>query len=307
MGNVGFTEEVCNYLLGADHPVPLLFSSSVQAEQDTPYGRSKREAEEVVRRYASQKNTRAIIYRLTNVFGKWARPDYNSVVATFCHRAARDLPLTISDPHHEIEFVYIDDVVAHFGQELTKDDANGVFYRDVRPSFRATLGRLAELVGSFRSMRHTSRLQEFGDPFTRKLYATYLSYVETDDFAYPLDRKCDSRGCLAEFVKSASAGQVFVSTTQPGTTRGDHYHHTKTEKFMVLEGEAIIRLRDVRGGEVIEYAAHGDDFLVVDIPPGYAHSIENVGDSQLVTLFWASEVFDPHNPDTTSLRVLATP
>jgi UDP-2-acetamido-2,6-beta-L-arabino-hexul-4-ose reductase len=302
-GNVGFTVEVCDHLLEIGHPVPLVLSSSIQAELDNPYGVSKRRAEEVVERYARQSGARGVVYRLKNVFGKWCRPHYNSVVATFCHNIARDLPITISDPERELELVYIDDVVGHFAHEIRAREP-GVYYREVRPVHRITLGRLAELIRSFQHMRETLLVPDLSDPFTRKLYGTYLAYLEPDDFAYPLDKKCDPRGCLAEFVKSSAFGQVFVSRTVPGITRGNHYHHTKTEKFLVLQGEAIVRFRHIQSGEVIEYRVSGEEFQVVDIPPGYTHSIENIGPGELVTLFWASEVFDPDQPDTHALPVL---
>jgi UDP-2-acetamido-2,6-beta-L-arabino-hexul-4-ose reductase len=302
-GNVGLTEKVCQYLLALGRSTPVLLSSSIQVERDNPYGRSKLHAEKVIQRYAEQSGARGIIYRMKNVFGKWSRPNYNSVVATFCHNIARDLPITISDPDHEIEFIYIDDVVEHYEGELAADDPGGVIYREVEPSYKVTLGDLATLIRSFRSIRDTLHLPDLADPFVRKLYGTYLSYLEREEFAYALDQKCDPRGCLAEFIKSKSAGQIFVSRTEPGITRGNHYHHTKTEKFLILAGEAVVRFRDIRNGEVIEYRVRGEDFKVVDIPPGYTHSIENVGDTQLVTLFWASEIFDQDHPDTRYLPV----
>jgi UDP-2-acetamido-2,6-beta-L-arabino-hexul-4-ose reductase len=302
-GNAGFTADVCHQLLEIGRPVPIVLSSSIQADLDNPYGISKRRAEEVVKRYAQESGGRGVIYRLKNVFGKWCRPHYNSVVATFCHNVARDLPITISDPERELELVYIDDVVTHLVKEIGVRKP-GVFFRQVRPVHSITLGGLAELIRSFRQMRDTLLVPDLSDPFTRKLYGMYLTYLELDDFAYPLDQKCDPRGCLAEFVKSPTFGQVFVSRTVPGIVRGNHYHHSKTEKFLVLQGEAVIRFRHIQSGQVLEYRVSGEDFKVVDIPPGYTHSIENTGACELVTLFWASEMFDPHQPDTYALPVL---
>ena len=301
-GNVGFAAEVCDRLLEIGRPVPIVLSSSIQAELDNPYGVSKRRAEDVIKRYARQGGARSIVYRLQNVFGKWCRPQYNSVVATFCHNIAHDLPITISDPGRQLQLVYVDDVVDCFVGEIGSREP-GVYYRQVSPVHQITLGRLAELIHSFRQMRVTLMVPDLSDPFTRELYGTYLTYLETGDFAYPLNRKYDARGCLAEFVKSPTSGQVFVSRTAPGITRGNHYHHTKTEKFLVLQGEAVIRFRHIRNGQVLEYRIHGEEFQVVDIPPGYTHSIENVGPGDLVTLFWASEVFDPNQPDTHALPV----
>lgn len=308
-GNVDFTTKVCQYLLDMQRPVPIALCSSIQVELDNPYGASKRQAEVVVKNYAEASGARAAIYRLNNVFGKWCRPNYNSVVATFCYNIAHDLPITISDPDRELTFVYIDDVVEAFvaeasGQQSAVSDQVGkAKYREVTPIYHVTLGRLAELIRSFYEMRETLILPALDDAFTRKLYGTYLTYLETGDFAYDLTQRCDPRGCLAEFVKSPTFGQIFVSTTRPGVTRGGHYHHTKTEKFLVLQGEAIVRFRQIEGDRVLEYPVSGEGFRVVDIPPGYTHSIENVGDTDLVTLFWASEVFNPDQPDTFRMEV----
>jgi UDP-2-acetamido-2,6-beta-L-arabino-hexul-4-ose reductase len=302
-GNVDLTERTCQILLDSGRAVPILLASSIQAERDNAYGRSKLRAEKVVCDYAQRSGAGSIIYRMKNVFGKWSRPNYNSVVATFCYNIGRDLPITVSDPDHEVEFIYIDDVIDSYEGELALNESECVIYREVEPSYTVTLGELAERIRSFRSMRDTLRIPNFDDPFTQKLYGTYLSYLAPDDFSYDLDQKCDPRGCLAEFIKSESAGQLFVSRTEPGITRGNHYHHTKTEKFLVLAGKAVVRFRDIRNRKVLEYHVRGEDFRVVDIPPGYTHSIENIGDTQLVTLFWASEIFDQDHPDTEYLPV----
>jgi len=304
-GNVDLTARICNYLLAAGRTVPILLSSSIQAELDNPYGVSKRQAEEVLTDYAQRSGARVVVFRLTNVYGKWSRPNYNSVVSTFCHNIANNLPITISDPNREIDFIHVDDVIRCFMEELTVDSPAGVHYRDGRPSYPVTLGRLAELLRSFRASRQTLIVPDFSDAFTHKLYGTFLSYLAPDDFAYNLTKRTDPRGSLAEFVKSPPFGQIFVSRTKPGITRGNHYHHTKTEKFLVLEGEAIIRFRHIKSDEVIEYSVQGEEYRVLDIPTGYTHSIENVGDGELITLFWASEIFDPDRPDTAWEEVLS--
>jgi UDP-2-acetamido-2,6-beta-L-arabino-hexul-4-ose reductase len=303
-GNADLTVEVCNRLLVLGRAVPVVLTSSIQAALDNPYGISKRQAEETVKAYSQQSGAPAMIYRLKNVFGKWCRPNYNSVVATFCYDIAHDLPIAISDPNRELDLVYIDDVVRSFSRHLEATPSNGITALEVEPSYQVTLGNLADQIHSFRQMRKTLQVPNFAEEFTRKLYATFLSYFEPDNFAYTLEQKCDARGCLAEFVKSAQFGQLFVSRTHPGITRGNHYHHTKTEKFLVLEGQAVIRFRSILDGAVIEYRVAGEDFRVVDIPPGYTHSIENVGTNELVTLFWASEIFNPIQPDTNALAVL---
>lgn len=301
--NAEFTSTICDQLLARERAVPIVFASSIQANMDNAYGRSKRRAEEAIKAYAQQSGAPARIYRLKNVFGKWSRPNYNSVVATFCHNIAHDLPISISDPQREVELVYIDDVVHAFLQHVGIPLSGVISSIDVQPAYQIGLGRLGDLVKSFRHSRKSLEFPDFSDELTRKLYATFLSYLEGDDLAYALELKQDERGCLAEFAKSLQFGQLFISRTRPGVTRGNHYHHTKTEKFLVVEGQAVIRFRSILDDRIIEHRVSGQDFRVLDIPPGYTHSIENVGPNEVVTLFWASEVFDPEKPDTTSLIV----
>lgn len=323
-GNTGFTQMLCERLCALGRKPTISFSSSIQAELDNPYGISKRRAEEALMHFSEETGARVVIFRMKNVFGKWCRPNYNSAVATFCHNIARNLPISISDRANEVHLVYVDDVcmamMEAVGMSLSppKHFVTSVdsAYAEIEPSFKITLGSLADTIHSFKATRSSLQVPAFDDPFIRRLYATYLSYLEESDFTYGLDIKTDNRGSLAEFLKSASFGQIFVSRTKPGITRGNHYHHTKTEKFLVVQGDAIIRFRDVRTeirdqkseasvrrmpdqrSSVIEYRVSGDEFRVVDIPPGYTHSIENIGEEELVTLFWANQIFDPDNPDT---------
>ena len=302
-GNVDFTQQVCDLLTAQNRPIPIVLSSSIQATRANPYGMSKKSAEVIVADYGQATGSSAYIYRLPNVFGKWCRPNYNSVVATFCHNIANELPITISDRANQLTLVYIDDVVEAFAAHLNQPKDNGTQHPEVATTHQTTLGELADLLTLFRQSRRSLHIADLGNPLIKKLYATYLSYLATDDFAYDLHQRCDPRGCLAEFVKSEPFGQIFVSRTVPGITRGNHYHHLKTEKFLVLEGDAIVRFRHILDENVIEYPVKGSDFRVVDIPPGYTHSIENVGSGELVTLFWASEIFNPEHPDTTYLTV----
>lgn len=309
-GNAGFTETICKSLDRLGRRPTVVLSSSIQAGLDNPYGISKRRAEETLQNWSQRTGGRSVIFRLKNVFGKWCRPNYNSVVATFCHNIAHDLPIAISDPDRELELVYIDDVVAAFTAILDETAGSELCsFREVPRCYKITLGCLAEKIRSFRQSRQNLKLPSFADDFTRCLYATYLSYLEAPDFAYNLEVKTDNRGSLAEFMKSEHFGQIFVSRTKPGITRGNHYHHTKAEKFLVVEGEAVIRFRPIwsRNGSpkqhIIEHRVSGRDFHVVDVPPGYTHSIENVGGTEMVVLFWASEVFDPQNPDTIAMQV----
>ena len=302
-GNAELTRRICAKLIALGHKPKLVLSSSIQAEQENPYGLSKRVAEESIRAYTEKTSAPGVVYRLKNLFGKWCRPNYNSVTATFCHNIANGLPIQISDPANVVELTYIDDVVAAFLAELS-DKRPGFRMGDALPSHGTTLGELAALVQGFRDSRMTLLLPDLSRPFVRALYATYLSYLPTDGFAYGLDVKTDPRGKLAEFIKQPCFGQIFVSRTRPGITRGNHFHHTKVEKFLVIEGEAVIRFRPIEGAEVTQYPVRGEDFKVVDIPPGYTHSIQNVGSGDLVTLFWSSQVFDESNPDTGFLQVI---
>ena len=303
-GNRGLTETICEELSRrADKPL-LLLSSSIQAALENPYGVSKRGAEEAIRTYAAA-GGRSVLFRLPGVFGKWSRPNYNTVVATFCHNVARDLPISVSNPAQEIDRVHVDWVVDAFLAEATNPPPPGECREGVvSPVQRIALGELADLIRSFKDSRVSLRLPDLDSRFVHNLYSTYLSFLPEDAFAYNLDKKTDPRGSLAEFVKSAHFGQIFVSRTKPGITRGNHYHHAKTEKFMVVEGSGVVRFRKIGGDEVLEYPVSGEDYRVVDIPPGYTHSIENVGSGEMVTLFWASEIFDPARPDTYFEEVL---
>jgi UDP-2-acetamido-2,6-beta-L-arabino-hexul-4-ose reductase len=305
VGNTGFTEKICRRLIEFDRRPLIVMSSSSQAALENPYGLSKLNAEKILQGWTERQGGHAISYRLKNVFGKWCRPDYNSVTATFCHNIAHDLPITITDSNRVLELIYIDDVVAAMVEAMNLPPALAYELREIKTSYLVTLGELAHKIQSFRDSRKTLLMPSFDDEFTRRLYATYLSYLEGNHFSYPLEQKTDARGCLAEFMKSAQFGQIFVSRTKPGVTRGNHYHHTKTEKFFVVEGEAVVRFRQIAGGSVIEHRVNGLEFKVVDIPPGYTHSIENVGSTELVTLFWASEIFDPQRPDVRMMPVLS--
>ncbi len=303
-GNAGFTEEICRILRRLGRAPKIVMSSSVQAEQDNPYGASKRRAEEILKVFSKETGAAVSIYRLRNVFGKWCRPNYNSVTATFCHNIAHDLPISISDPAREIELIYVDDVVERFVEELHDPSGpEGSYVPDRIPSTRITLGDLAGRIQAFHEMKGSLVIPNFSERFNRCLYATYLSYVEPPSLGYRLKTREDVRGTLAEFVKSRHMGQIFLSRTRPGVTRGNHYHHTKTEKFLVVAGEGLIRMRHVEGNDLIEYRVRGDEYHVIDIPPGHTHSITNTGAEEMITLFWASEIFDPDRPDTYYLEV----
>lgn len=313
------TAEIVYYIAGIDGPriaegfcetlrqlgrrPAIVMSSPVHAELENPGGVATRRAEDALREFAAHSGAQIRIYRLNDVFGKWCGPNHNSAVATFCHNIANDLPIQISDPSRELELVYVDDVVKAFLAELpTHRGTNG---QRIIPSFKLTLADLAGRIQSFHDMRTNLLSPDFAVRFNQQLYATYLSYVRDEERRQHLEIQSDQRGSLAEFIKSNHCGQIFISRTRPGIVRGNHYHHTKAEKFFVVGGEGMVRMRQIEGSEVLEYRVRGEDFQVIDIPPGYTHSIENIGSGDMVTLFWASEIFDPDRPDTYFLPVLA--
>jgi UDP-2-acetamido-2,6-beta-L-arabino-hexul-4-ose reductase len=301
-GNAGLTETICQFLRRNHRSPKVVFSSSIQADLDNPYGASKARAERALEDFAHETGACVRIYRLKNIFGKWCRPNYNSVTATFCHNIAHGLPITIADPDHEVELSYVDDIIAAFSAEIDTEATEGATGTEI-PAYRIRLGDLAGRIQAFDEMRATATLPDFAEGFNRALYATYLSYVPVADLEYNLKINSDTRGSLAEFVKQKGFGQVFVSRTRPGVTRGNHYHHTKTEKFLVVGGDGLIRLRAIESDAIEEYAVTGSAYQVIDIPPGCTHSITNIGKDEMVTLFWSSEIFDPNHPDTYYLAV----
>lgn len=308
-GNAGLTSKLCNILREAQRAPHIILTSSIQAELENPYGVSKRHAEEILRKFGDDAGARISIFRLKNVFGAGCRPNYNSVTATFCHNIAHDLPIQISDPNHRLELVHVEDVVSALIAEMQASkswnpDSNRA---DAIPSYSLTLADLAGRIQFYHDMQRSLHTPDFSIRFNQQLYATYLTYIEPTHWEYGLDIKSDSRGSLAEFIKSPWFGQIFVSRTRPGITRGNHYHHIKAEKFLVLEGEGLICFRKLDSTEVLKYRICGKDYRVVEIPPLHTHSITNVGSGEMITLFWASEIFKPDQPDTYYLPVETNP
>ena len=302
-GNFGFTDTLLRALEEAGNTCPVMISSSIQAELDNPYGKSKLAGEELMRKYGERTGAEVLIYRLPNLFGKWCRPNYNSVTATFCHNIANGLPIQVNDPTVMLTLVYIDDLVAELIEALKgKANRQGDFCA-VPVVHKITLGALAETITSFRTSREERSVPKVGDPLEAKLYATYLSYLPKEAFSYPLKMNVDNRGSFTEIIRTAERGQFSVNISKPGITKGNHWHHSKNEKFLVVSGKGVIRFRHVLGGDVLEYFVSGDKLEVVDIPTGYTHNIENLGDTDMVTFMWASECFDPNKPDTYFLEV----
>jgi UDP-2-acetamido-2,6-beta-L-arabino-hexul-4-ose reductase len=298
-GNRDLTRQLCELLRASGRTAPVLYASSIQAERDNPYGASKREAEQALLEYRTASHAPVQIHRLPNVFGKWARADYNSVVATFCHNIARGLPIQVNDPSAAVTLAYVDDVIAAFMALLQAQPGDEPF-RAVQPQYRTTVGELAQQIQAFRDCRNTLMPGPVGTGLARALYATYVSYLPTDAFSYALPKYGDARGVFVEMLKTPDAGQFSFFTAHPGVTRGGHYHHTKTEKFLVIKGRARFGFRHIVSGETFELFTSGDDPRIVDTVPGWSHDITNIGDDELVVMLWANEVFDRSRPDTFS-------
>lgn len=312
-GNYGFTSQLLDTLKKYGNNCPIMVSSSIQAALDNPYGQSKRKGEELLQAYGEETGAAVYIYRFPNVFGKWCRPNYNSVVATFCHNIAHGLPIQVNDPAVQLTLVYVDDVVRELICALS-----GQAHRDAETGFckvptehQVTLQVLSELLYSFADSRKNRMVPDMTErSFAKKLYSTYLSYLPEDGFAYPLQMHVDDRGSFTEILRTVDRGQFSVNISKPGITKGEHWHHSKNEKFVVVSGEGLIRFRkvgtDPETGEaypILDYPVSGAQLQVVDIPTGYTHNIINTGDTDLVTFMWCNECFDAEKPDTYFLKV----
>ena len=302
-GNFGFTSLLLDKLKKFGNICPIIISSSTQASLRNLYGASKKAGEDLIFEYGRITGAKTLVYRFPNVFGKWSRPDYNSAIATFCYNIARGLPIQVNDPMVILNLVYIDDVVNELIRALNGDEnIQGVFC-EVPVVYTISLGKVVTLINSFKESREERSIPDMSDDFTKKLYSTYLSFLPTDDFCYPLKMNADNRGSFTEFIRTADRGQISVNTSKPGITKGNHWHHSKNEKFLVVYGRGVIRFREVGKDEVVEYFVSGDKLEVVDIPTGYTHNIENLGETDMVTIMWANEVFDPAHADTFYLEI----
>lgn len=297
--NYGFTLDLLDLLSKYNNRCPLMFSSSIQADYSNTYGKSKKAAEDIIIDYSDKNRTNVYIYRLPNVFGKWCKPNYNSVVATFCHNITRNLPIKVDEPEKVLKLIYIDDLINELIRLPNSTDSysDNNFY-DIKPTYQVSLRKLSDLLYLFKKCGSNGYIPDLGDEFTKKLYSTYLSYLPEDSLSYKLRMHCDDRGSFTEFLKSHDNGQISINVIKPGITKGNHYHHTKAEKFLIVSGRGVIRLKDVISGNVLEYFLSSDNMEVIEIPSGYAHNIENLGDRDLVVIIWCNEVFNKDNLDT---------
>ena len=297
-GNFGFASTLLETLKRHGNHCPVMISSSTQAALDNPYGESKRAGEQLMRKYAAETGAKVIIYRFPNLFGKWCRPNYNSVVATFCNNIANDLAIKINDASVVLHLAYIDDVVHELIAAISGEEHYEGEFASIPVVHETTLGHIVDLLNQFKESREKRSIPDMSNPFTKKLYATFLSYLPTDKFSYPLKMNIDNRGSFTEIIRTLDRGQFSVNISKPHITKGQHWHHTKNEKFCVVSGKGVIRFRKIGTDKVIEYPVTGDKIEVVDIPTGYTHNIENTGDSDMVTFMWCNEPFDPEHPDT---------
>ena len=301
-GNTGLTEQLCDVIGKSGRKIPVLYTSSIQAEVDNPYGVSKLNAEQALIALEKDTGSPIYLYRLPNVFGKWSRPNYNSAVATFCHNIANDLPVQINDPAAQVRLVYMDDVIQDFLRLLETQPA-GILRPEVLPVYTITVGELAVQIRLFKASRESMVTEAVGDGLTRALYSTYLSFLRPEQFSYELISHADQRGRFVEMLKTRDSGQFSFFTAHPGITRGGHYHHTKNEKFLVVQGRARFGFRHVVTGDVYELFTDGEKPEVVETVPGWSHDITNIGDNEMIVMLWANEIFDRQYPDTITHKV----
>ena len=301
-GNTWLTEQLCTAIKAIGKQIPLVYTSSIQAERDSEYGRSKRAAEDALLALQQDTGNQVYIYRLPNVFGKWARPNYNSAVATFCHNVAHELPVQINNPSVMIRLVYIDDVIDNFMALLAGSDSIAPLidnaFVEVAPEYRISVGELAEQLKRFKATRDNLTTEPVGKGLVRALYSTYVSYLPPERFNYPVQQHGDDRGVFVEMLKTPDAGQFSFFTARPGITRGGHYHHSKSEKFLVIKGKACFRFRHMLTGEFYELYTSGAQSEIVETVPGWTHDVTNIGDDELICMLWANEIFDRSKPDT---------
>jgi UDP-2-acetamido-2,6-beta-L-arabino-hexul-4-ose reductase len=295
--NVQLTARICELLEKSKKSIPLIFASSKQAALENPYGISKLAAEEIIIKYAKRSGNTAVIYRLPGIFGKWGKPNYNSVVSTFCHNIAHGIPISIFDAEKSVDLVYIDDVVNDL-IVMSESKNKGVLYRTVLPEYQITLGNLAKQLLRFKELRNSITIEPVEGGITGALYSTFLSYLPKQDFSYEIKAHQDVRGTFVEMIRAPGYGQVSYFTALPGVTRGGHFHHSKSEKFLVVRGSALFQFRNIVTDERYEITIIAQDHKIIDSVPGWAHSVKNVGTEELIVMLWANETYDKRHPDT---------
>jgi UDP-2-acetamido-2,6-beta-L-arabino-hexul-4-ose reductase len=301
-GNTDLTQLIVDVLIASNLKTPIVLTSSIQAALQNAYGESKAGAETALLNYQQTTGAPVYIYRLPNVFGKWCRPNYNSAVATFCYNTLNELPITIHNPDSPLSLVYIDDVCKSFVAQLSSPAVvDG--YSIVSPVYETTVGEVSALLAEFKESRESLISAKVGEGFIRALYSTYVSYYSPEQFSYPVTRHSDERGTFVEMLKTKDSGQFSFFTAHPGITRGGHYHHTKTEKFLVISGKASFKFKHITTGETHELIVDGEDSKIVETAPGWSHDVTNIGDTELVVMLWANEIFDRQNPDTINFKV----
>ncbi len=300
--NAGLTSSICDVVRSSGKNTPIILASSTQAEFDNAYGKSKLNAEAALKVLEIDTGCPVYVYRLPGVFGKWCKPNYNSVVATFCYNISHDIPIQINDPSFELSLVYIDDVIEEFVRTI-QGLRDGKKELSVQPKYKIKLGDLSTQIQNFKESRDSLTIEKVGSGLIRKLYSTYLSYLSPEQFAYLIPSHVDERGMFAEMLKTKDSGQFSFFTAKPGVTRGGHYHHSKTEKFLVIQGEARFCFRHVISDETYEIVVIGKDLKVVETVPGWSHDITNIGTEEMIVMLWANEIFDPDNPDTITHKV----
>ena len=302
-GNVSLLQEMLEIIKDNPNKPSIILSSSAQANIDNLYGKSKNKAENLLNDFSEKYGNKVYVYQFPNLFGKWSKPNYNSVIATFCHNIAHDKDIHINDRKIELNLNYIDDVIAEIKRAIEGKPTINNNKVEVPNVYKVSLGEISDLIYSFKDMRVNKTLPNLNNDFEKALYSTYLSYLPKNEFSYPLKMNIDERGSFTEFLKTPDRGQVSVNISKPGIVKGNHWHHTKNEKFLVVSGKGVIRFRLPESDEIIEYYVSGDELEVVDIPVGYTHNIENLGNENMVTIMWVNEMFDPENPDTYYLEV----
>ncbi len=302
VGNTKLTESICEVVRSTGRKIPIILASSTQATLDNAYGKSKLAAETAINKLGDDTESPTYIYRLPGVFGKWCKPNYNSVVATFCYNISHDLPIQVNNPSFELTLVYIDDVVDEF-VSIIQDKKNSNTELSIQPEYKIKLGELSRQIQRFHDSRDSLISEKVGSGLIGKLYSTYVSYFSPEYFSYSIPVYTDERGMFAEVLKTEDSGQFSFFTAGPGVTRGGHYHHSKTEKFLVIRGSARFSFRHIVSNEGYEIVTSSDELKIVETVPGWSHDITNIGTEEMIVMLWANEIFDPDNSDTITHKI----